>query len=240
MRLIATSVISLLVGLGLGWLAFHQERSVSAEVVAPASTAPVAAPVREAAPAKPPVPLVHAATEASPAATPPTSAPAPASAPGEVERLRARVTQLEATLESELKLRRSTEGAEVPVPAGLAPRFRDEQQLVSTFNAALKEAGFPGQVTSVDCSEHPCIVFGTGFGDRGDMEKLTSTPAFATYAKDSFPTFGFQRGKDATTAERFFGVAVLPATGEPPAEDLGKRIAFRVRQMEEASRPPKK
>lgn len=238
MKIVFAAAVSLLVGLGLGWLAFHGEPVVQTletrrvervEVPVPGKTVVLQA----AAPPPPSAPP-------TPTAAPPASAPPPARAPEEeVLALRAKVAQLEATLETELKLRRGTEGDKVPVPAGLAPRLRDEAQLVSSFNAALKEAGFPGQVSNVDCSEHPCIVYGNGFGDRGDLEKLLPTAAFGAYAKDSMSTFGFSRGPDADPSTRFFGVAVMPS-GSEASEDLRKRIAFRVRQMEEASRPPPK
>lgn len=165
-------------------------------------------------------------------------APAVRSGDDELVALKAQVAQLQAQVELEQKMRRSVEGEQVPVPAGLPARFRDEKQLLTAFNAALTQAGFQSaQVTSIDCSEHPCIVFGTGFGARSDMEKLQAAPAMSAYAKDSFGTFGFQRGKDE--ASRFFGVAVMPADGESP-EEVQKRMAWRVKQMEEASRPPPK
>lgn len=240
MKLVVTAMASLLVGLGLGWLAFHSD-----PVVQTVET-PGAVQVVERA-AQPQVRVFEKTVTVPAAETPapatsggvaPTSAPVPPSA--EVAQLQGRIAQLEAALENELKVRRASEGAAIDVPPGLDPRFRDEKQLVSTFNAALKEAGFPGQVSSVDCSEHPCIVFGTGFGERNDMEKLTATSAFAPYAKDGLATYGFMRGKD-DAASRFFGVAVMPnESGEPPSESLSKRISFRVRQMEEVSRPPAK
>lgn len=234
MKLALTAAVSLLLGLGLGWLAFH------AEPVVQTVERPGAPKLVQLA-AAPSVRVVEVPTAAGDAPTTRPEIPerptAPQPSTEELTLLRARVAQLEATLETELKLRRANEGAAVEPPAGLDPRFRDEQRLVSTFNAALKEAGFPGQVSSVDCSEHPCIVFGTGFGDRGDMEKLSKASAFEAYAKDSLSTFGFLRGKD-DPASRFFGVAVMPNAGGPLSEELLKRVSFRARQMEEVSRPP--
>ena len=238
MRLLLASALSLLAGLGLGWLAFHADpvvQTVETHIPVVNERVVVQQAVARDAPA------ANALPSPEPQRAPPSAPPAPGTPPpptAEVTRLQERIAQLEAQLETELKVRRANEGAPIRVPAGLPGRLRDEQQLVATFNAALKEAGFKGQVSNVDCSEHPCIVFGTGFGDRGDMEKLSATPAFSAYAKDSLSTFGFGRGKDNDPANRFFGVAVLPGQNGPPAEDLNKRIAFRVRQMEEVSRPP--
>lgn len=238
MKLAATAMFSLLVGLGLGWLAFHSDpmlqtvETPGAVQVVERTAPPLVRVIEKTVSPTPPTPSV-----APVAAANAPSLPSPPPSP-EVAQLQSRIAQLESALENELKLRRATEGGPIEVPAGLAPRFRDEKQLVSTFNAALKEAGFPGQVTSVDCSEHPCIVFGTGFGERHDMEKLTATSAFAAYAKDGLSTFGFLRGKE-DPANRFFGVAVLPTErGDLSADTLNKRISFRVRQMEEVSRPP--
>ena len=236
MKIVLASATSLLVGMALGWLVFRGEPVVQnietrklerVEVAVPGKTIIVEVPSK----ARPAAPVIRegGATSAPQAVLPPEQ---------ELVALRAKVAELETALRVELKLREGTEGAKVPVPAGLPARLRDEKLLVSSFNAALKEAGFPGQVSNVDCSEHPCIVFGSGFGERGDLEKLLPTAGFAPYAKDDMSTFGFLRGKDsADPASRFFGVAVLPSEGEP-SDELSKRIAFRVRQMEEASRPP--
>lgn len=245
MRTILASALSFLFGLGLGWATFHGD--VVVRTVEVTAAKPVAAPGPGASaalevPTKPPDPAARA-TPPAPTAVSPSAAPPPTSEAvrdQEVLSLRAKVAQLEAALGTEVKLRAGTEGERVPVPAGLAPRLRDEKQLVSAFNAALKEAGFKGEVSSVDCSEHPCLVFGNGFGGRGDLEKLLPTSGFAAYAKDSMSTYGFQRGPDEKDpASRFFGVAVMPSDSES-SDELKKRIEFRVRQMEQASRPTKK
>jgi hypothetical protein len=230
MKIVVAPAVSLLLGLALGWLAFHGEPVVQTIETKTGEGQGRASPQKTVVveePAKLQLPVPAPAT-----ATPNAPSPEP-----ELIALRAKVSELQAALEIEHKVRVATEGEKVPVPAGLAPRLRDEQQLVSAFNAALKEAGFPGQVSSVDCSEHPCIVFGTGFGARGDLEKLRPTSGFQAYATDVLYTFGFQRGSDP--ASRFFGVAMLPS-GTETSEELKKRLAFRVDQMEEVSRPPKR
>jgi hypothetical protein len=179
-----------------------------------------------------------------PAVAPPApstaSAPPTASAPAltrdaELEALRAQVAALQAQLETELKVRRMTEGAPIPPPPGVAARFTDEKHLVATFNQALKEAGFDkAQVSNVDCSEYPCIVFGTGFGERDDMPKLLKSASMAEYRDDHTSTWGFSRSGDP--ASRFFAVAITPRGSERDAA-MDKRINFRVGQMEEVSRP---
>lgn len=237
MKLVLASCVSLLLGLGLGWLAFHEAPVVQT----------IDQPVLQ--PQLPPVERVRVVEGAPPVASAPTVAPAAAPSVGaarpaeviplrdeELDRLRGRVAQLESSLETELKLRRATEGAPIAAPANLPERLRDEKQLVAAFNKAFKEAGFDkAQVSSVDCSEYPCIVFGNGFGEREDMPKLIKTGAMTDYVEDQSHSWGFSR--DADPSSRFFAVALTPK-GERD-EALEKRVDFRVRQMEEVSRPPK-
>lgn len=230
-KLAVTAVCALLVGLGLGYLLFSSERSAVVEV--PPSPQPT---VRAPAPAVRPVEPVAAA---APVAVVPVVASAPAPAPVEAEPaaivvLQEKVQDLERQLSIERAIRKGTEGERIEPPANLPPRFRDEQLLLTTFNQALKQAGFPGQVSNIDCTEHPCLVFGTGFGERGDLEKIKSQ--LGPYENDSFSTYGFGTG-DGKKEHRFFGVAVMPELKGPPDEATTKRISYRVNQMHEASKP---
>lgn len=228
-KLAITAVVSLLVGLGLGALLFSTERTV---VVAAPTTAPVAplipTPIERATPS---APVVNAPAPSSL----PTPATPTAPAPVVVVALQEKVQDLERQLSIERAIRKGTEGERIEPPANLPPRFRDEQQLLTTFNQALKQAGFPGQVSNIDCTEHPCIVFGTGFGERGDMEKLKGQ--LGPYENDSFSTYGFGTG-DGKKEHRFFGVAVMPEMKGPPDEATTKRVSYRVNQMHEATKPP--
>lgn len=236
-KLLVTAVVSLLAGLGLGFLLFHGEAPTepqpSARSGPPPSRVPATTERALVAPAVVTPPL--------PVAPTPGPAPAPSAPNGPVEptpaalALEAKVQDLERQLNIERAIRKGTEGERIEPPANLAPRFRDEQQLLTTFNTALKAAGFPGQVSNIDCTEHPCLVFGTGFGERGDMEKLKGQ--LGPYENDSFSTYGFGTG-DGKKEHRFFGVAVMPETKGPPDEATQKRITYRVNQMHEASKPP--
>jgi hypothetical protein len=196
-------------------------------------------PARQVAPVAPAHKAPSGAAPATQAQAPAPSLALPSATepPPIVAQLEEKVQDLERQLSIERAIRRGTEGEAVPPPSNLAPRFRDEQLLLTTFNAALKAAGFPGQVSNIDCTEHPCLVFGTGFGERGDMEKLKGQ--LGPYEHDSFSTYGFGTG-DGKKERRFFGVAVLPESKGPPDEALQKRITFRVNQMHEASKPPPK
>lgn len=233
-KLAVTAVCSLLVGLGLGYLLFSSERSAVVEV--PPSPQPTVSARPAPSPAARPVEPVGAAAPVAvvPVAALP-SAPAPVEAePAAVVVLQEKVQDLERQLSIERAIRKGTEGERIEPPANLPPRFRDEQLLLTTFNQALKQAGFPGQVSNIDCTEHPCLVFGTGFGERGDLEKIKSQ--LGPYENDSFSTYGFGTG-DGKKEHRFFGVAVMPELKGPPDEATTKRISYRVNQMHEASKP---
>jgi hypothetical protein len=233
-RLLVTAAVSLLAGLALGFLLFSGEAPKEAQPLArspPPSRVP--APIERAlvAPAVATAPLPVAS---NPAPAAPNAPNAPVDPTPATLALEAKVQDLERQLNLERAIRKGTEGERIEPPANLAPRFRDEQQLVTTFNAALKAAGFPGQVSNIDCTEHPCLVFGTGFGERGDLEKLKGQ--LGPYEHDSFSTYGFGTG-DGKREHRFFGVAVMPEMKGPPDEETQKRITFRVNQMHEASKP---
>lgn len=241
-KLAVTAAVSLLVGLGLGYLLFSKEPAPELATPRTATTPlPATAPVIVVA-SPPPAPAAPS-ERAAPTLPAPTAAALPSSAlpstPTEPEpavvTLQQKVQDLERQLSIERAIRKGTEGERIEPPANLPPRFRDEKQLLTTFNQALKNAGFPGQVSNIDCTEHPCIVFGTGFGERGDMEKLKGQ--LGAYENDSFSTYGFGTG-DNKKEHRFFGVAVMPEMKGPPDEATVKRVSFRVNQMHEASKPP--
>lgn len=236
MKLALASALSLLVGLGLGWLAFSAPPVVQTIEQPVVQRVEVAAPekvkvIERDVPGVQPAPIAAAAPSAAQPAM-----PAPESRDSELNALRAQVEQLKGQLETELKIRRATEGAPIRAPAGVDERFTNEKRLVETFNKALKEAGFDkAQVSNVDCSEYPCIVFGNGFGERDDIPKLMKSSAMSDYRDDHTSSWGFSRSGDP--ASRFFAIAVTPK-GSERDEAMEKRINFRVQQMEEVSRPP--
>ncbi len=184
--------------------------------------------------------MVPGAAAPSAAPSPPQAAAQPGQ-PGEgrppvdpvvVTTLEAKVQDLERQLAIEKQLRVGVEGVRVEPPKNLPKRFRDEKQLLDTFNSALKSAGFAGaEVENIDCTEHPCIVFGHGFGESTDMARLK--PFLGDYQKDEFSIIGYVNG-EGPTAKRFFGVAVMPDEGD---DSLGRRINHRVSQMYEVSKP---
>ncbi len=230
-KLALTAGASLLFGLGLGFLIFHGDPTAlvaPATATCPPSTLPRPEPRREQPEFATAEPSPRAAPTA-PAAAPPSDAPATAT-------LAARIQDLEHQLAIERAIRKGSEGERIEPPPGMPARLRDEKLLLETFNAAIKAGGFPGQVSNIDCSEHPCIVYGTGFGDRGDLEKLQEKGLLGPYSKDSFSTYGYG-SDDGTEQHRFFGVAVMPS-GEKRDDEARRRLSFRVEQMHEASKPP--
>jgi hypothetical protein len=161
------------------------------------------------------------------AAAPTAECPSPTN---EVVTLRARVAELETLVLSLRKENQTVGGTVSPWPADLPPRLRDTNRLRQTFNAAFREAGFvKGDVTSVDCSEFPCIVFGKGFGQRGDYEKIQPTPSFAAYAKDSQWVWGWNKSKDEGPDGYAFAVVLMPE-GLKQKGELRRRIDVRIAQ----------
>lgn len=147
----------------------------------------------------------------------------------ENERLRAVV----AAQEEELSLldvdRRAKEGGEPRAfPADLPERFT-EGPLRAAFEQAIIEAGVDASVTSIDCSEYPCMVWGRWAGDTRELDDtLKATPAFAAYADDAPRVYGWGTGD----GPEVFAVALTPrrAADAPPDEELQRRIGHRARE----------
>ena len=160
----------------------------------------------------------------------------------ETETLRTRVAELETKLEQFQKERTLAEGTPLAKPAALPERFNDAA-LRENVTKALKEAGIPGDVTSVDCTEYPCIVYGKA-GKRGDMDKLEATASMKGYGADHHSTHEWGVGSkqpDGTSKdELYFGMALYPKVdGETEAQkdEITKRLQVRQQEMWEAMRP---
>jgi len=191
----------------------------------------------------------HPRAERLPATPPPPSAPSPAvpglappvvvAAPPEAlaqanDALRARVAELEQKLKVSQELRKFEEGDAIAAPSGLDPRF-EQETLRKNFERSLKEAGFDGaQVTSADCTEFPCILYGEGMGSREDFQKLDGTAGNQPYSDDDHSTYGWSTdGKDGQHHQRF-AVALYPSDLPKETQDaLRKRMQWRIHQMQE-------
>lgn len=117
-----------------------------------------------------------------------------------------------------------------------ALRGGDEPQLTRAFADAIRQAGFlDGEVSEVDCSECPCIVFGRGLGDEGDAEKLAMQPAFAPFAEAHRHAFGWST-RSGERKTWMFGIA-LTRPDTPLTDDARQRLSHRARAWWDASKP---
>ena len=105
----------------------------------------------------------------------------------------------------------------------------------TSVEAALKQAGFPGaQVSSVDCTEYPCIVYADGVGGRDDAAKLLKSPALADYKDDSKFTSCTSGSTKGGPDRRSCGISFTPKDDDAQRRsDLAKRMRYRAEQMAE-------
>lgn len=76
------------------------------------------------------------------------------------------------------------EGTPIPSSSGpKEPRFAPEV-LRAAVGDAFSQAGVPGRVDGLDCTEWPCIIFGRIRGTEDEMEKLEGAKALAAYEHD--------------------------------------------------------
>jgi hypothetical protein len=68
------------------------------------------------------------------------------------------------------------------------------------ITAGLKELGWRSEVTSIDCTEYPCIVYGEGSLRKSEWEKLAATGAFAEYKGDSHLAWAGPTGRRSASA----------------------------------------
>jgi len=257
-RSILVFVGGLALGLGLGWLGHvwlgGGERAAVAGVgaVAPTDCPPAAAASRAlggaagARSARPSAPAGAVAEARGLAAVPAHLAVVGAvgeeeagAVALELERLRARVRELEwqATAEEEARVERDGRG--VQAPPDLPERFGQEP-LRRAMDEALREIGLKGQVTDVDCSEYPCLVSGElseGEFGREESERLGGAAALAPYGEDQRASFGStMEGRDGES-RRVFAVAVWQRVEGPTEKaEILKRLHSRWAELQEALR----
>ncbi|MFL5322077.1 MAG: hypothetical protein ACJ790_20615 [Myxococcaceae bacterium] len=236
MKVAVAALVALIVGLGLGALLFGNGEPPPAKIV----QQPCAEARNEPPPASPlgsPLPVRIASIDSGS-----TAAEKCTSAEQAVQQLQTQVVELnsklmtvQAKLEATEKDRAEREGAAIPKPPNLAPRFEQEPMRIAV-EKALKEAGFKdATVTSVDCTEYPCVVYGTGMGSREDMQKLDKVPAMDPYDNDNRSGWGWStRGADGGYL-RSFGIAYLPKDATS-TNDVFKRLQFRVDEFQKAGR----
>ena len=145
----------------------------------------------------------------------------------ELDALQKRVQDLEQELNLERKLREQLEGAPTERPTDLPGRFAEER-LRGVIAEGFKTLGFKNEITSVDCTEYPCIVYGEGSLNSKEWEKLISSGPLQEYKGDATRAWGWN---DA--GKKLFGIVLQPKASGAGIE-AQKRLNFRVQLMKEA------
>jgi len=140
--------------------------------------------------------------------------------------LRAQIQELQQSLN---KLKAEADPLFVPPltrPANLAPRF-EEQALTRAAMDVIHEINPKAEVTAVDCTEYPCIIYGTGLTiDQG--KSIKSAAAFQPYQDD--------HGSMAMVNDTF-SLWVVPNDDPNPLDAIDQRSSVRIRAMSATSRP---
>ena len=221
-------VAGLAVGLLVGWPLFRArnapEVSVSSTTTETPSSAPaVSPPAAEQADAER---IVFRSRPAAEPSSPPKQMMEPAE---EVQLLRQRVVELERKVAAEHALVQEKQGVPIMPPDHLDARF-DQEKVRTAVNAALKEAGFDGEATAVDCSEYPCLVVGEikgGAFGRDESSRLNEAAALGGYKDDSKQSFGTSVESNGQL-RNLFGVAIYPhAVDDDEQQRIAKRLRYR-------------
>jgi hypothetical protein len=141
--------------------------------------------------------------------------------------------------EAKAELKESA-GEPLPFPKGIDPRF-GENALRDAFDKAFAEIGAKGEITSIDCSEFPCIVYGE-VDTAAQREALEEAGAFKAYKADAHSVNAWSTTvKDQSgtpKAKHQFGIALFPRNDDKSQrEAIGKRLKYRNEQVYEAMRP---
>ncbi|MEM9455231.1 MAG: hypothetical protein AAGF11_13700 [Myxococcota bacterium] len=153
----------------------------------------------------------------------------------QIEQLRAEVLALR-------EERDELMGQPIPTPAEVAPRLQGPA-LNGAVQQALAGEDVEGQVEAVDCSEHPCIVFGRLQGDEEDMEEVERAKALSPYEDDVlsllFWATSVDKEEGAPAAETgLFALAYYTAQERAQqGESLERRIRARVMEFWNHDRP---
>ena len=102
--------------------------------------------------------------------------------------------------------------------------------LKDSFGKGFAEAGIDGVVTSIDCSEYPCMVWGEFTFDGSKIaETMNATPSFSAYNGDGkwVRSWGIGDGREV------FSITVVPPSDEVERDDLfAKRVRHRTEEGE--------
>lgn len=153
----------------------------------------------------------------------------------ELQRLRAELASLR-------EERKELMGEPVSAPAELPSRLQGPA-LSGAVSQALTQEEVGGGVEAVDCSEHPCIVFGRLEGDEEDMEEVERAPALKVYDDDVLSLLFWATSVEEAKGEKvretgLFALAFYsPQERAERGEALERRIRARVMEYWNHDRP---
>jgi hypothetical protein len=99
-----------------------------------------------------------------------------------------------------------------------------------------------GEVTSVDCSEFPCLVHGKissadgVAGAKRDFEKVRGLTALSYSGSDFYASTSDFEGKPGEPSQEFFTLSYYPKLADPEKAAIGARMRLRKNQFMDASR----
>jgi hypothetical protein len=120
-------------------------------------------------------------------------------------------------------------GEPIEAPPNLPDRFK-EKALLDALQTAIKQTNPNAEVTSIDCTEYPCIAYSKGLSLQ-QFPTLRSSPALQVYAQDTVNVikWGDLVGFVATPKED------PSALGSPERNAAQQRIMVRLQQMAAAT-----
>ena len=214
---LAGGAVGLILGGGvIYWAVPHGRERVSSSPETSPERAPIGLPATGTdAPGPSPV---------SPHPLPPDAHAAVDTASPQIAKLRARIDELDRQLAS-AKADLASNTAPLTPPDALPERF-SQSALVAAATSALRESGSKAELSTVDCTEYPCIVYFRGLSTQADVDALKRTAAYQPYASDHSYTLG-RSGPDGP----YDAMVEIPRSDPHPRNEMGDRLKFRLGQM---------
>jgi hypothetical protein len=144
-------------------------------------------------------------------------------APNDVAELKAQIATLNKKLIDAQEELESRSGPLIP-PEHLPDRF-SQKAIIEALTTALKETSSSAQLSSVDCTEYPCIAYFDSLTVK-DLDALKHSTAYGAYAHDRFITFS-RVGPDGP----YDGVVAMPSNDTNARNDVSARVRFRMGLM---------
>jgi hypothetical protein len=219
-QVIAGVVLGLALGLALGWRLFSSSGNATpsppeTSAVGGPRAAPIPSPVTAQAEPRRPVPRI--ATADASAGTADSGVPLPSLREA---LLQARVQELQTELKKRDKDAAQPGFEPLTPPANLPDRFK-QATLVSAVQDAIHGINPKAEVTSVDCTEYPCIVYGTGL-TVPQAQSLRDASALQQYAGD--------HGALGVAGDTF-SVFFMPKDDSNPPDAVARRMSNRTTEM---------